>query len=176
MTFYKNYEFLLSLVIVAVAGLRLIPHPDNFTPLLAISFLGASYFQKKWQSLIIPLLVLFLSDLIIGFYSYMWSVYFSLALIALVGSYINKNISPLARLSYLIGASLFFYFLTNTAYFFTGISYPLTLSGYVTCLVAAIPFFKNALAGDIVYGVLFVLSAEFLRSKSTFNSCRSFSK
>jgi hypothetical protein len=49
-----------------------------------------------------------------------------------------------------------FFVVTNFGAWATGMLYPLTWEGLVACYVAAIPFFGNTLAGDLVYtGLLF---------------------
>ena len=44
---------------------RLIPHPANFTPILAIALFGGTYLNKK-TALWVPLVALIISDLFLG--------------------------------------------------------------------------------------------------------------
>ena len=75
--FSKKDIFALGLILMMVFS-RLLPHPPNFTPVIAVAILS-SYFSKNiYMSLSVLFLSLFLSDLIIGLYSNMLLVYFSI--------------------------------------------------------------------------------------------------
>jgi hypothetical protein len=158
----KKYPWILITLVFLAAFSRLVPHPDNFTSLTVLSLLGVSYLKKATESFCIPLAALFLSDCILGFYPYMWAVYVAFMLVSVVGFFVMKKLSYLQKLLFLIPASLFFFFFTNTAFFFQGNFYPQTMQGYIACLVAGIPFLRNALLGDAFYGILFFGAAELV--------------
>ena len=52
-----------------------------------------------------------------------------------------------------MSGSLVFFVVTNLGVWLVGDLYPRTLDGLVTCYIAAIPFFRNTLAGDACYTV-----------------------
>src|SRR5689334_25076993 len=82
--------------ILAAATLRLVPHPPNFTPIGAMALFSGAYLGRRGAvALAAPLGALFLSDLVIGFYRGMPTVYFSVALIVLIGWLVLKRVSPL---------------------------------------------------------------------------------
>jgi hypothetical protein len=56
-----------------------------------------------------------------------------------------------------LGASVLFYLITNFGVWIDPVSaYPKNFDGLVQSYIAAIPFFRNTLTGDLVYtGVLF---------------------
>ena len=60
----------------------------------------------------IPLIAMFISDIIIGFYSYQFVIYFSILVIALV-SPMRKNYVKLGIMA--IGGSVWFFITTNFA-------------------------------------------------------------
>jgi hypothetical protein len=157
----KESWILIGLVFVAALS-RLIPHPDNFTPITVLSLLGVSYLNTISKAFFIPLGALFLSDCILGFYPYMWAVYVAFLLVSLCGFFSMKKLGYRQKLLFLLPASLFFFLFTNTAFFFQGNFYPQTLEGYLSCLVAGIPFLKNSLMGDMFYGGIFFGAAEFV--------------
>ena len=75
-----NKILFVSLMIFVAAMSRLIPHPGNFTPVMAIAlFSGASILSKR-DSLLIPFFAMLISDAIIGFHSLMPVVYGCMAL------------------------------------------------------------------------------------------------
>ena len=61
-----NKILFVSLMIFVAAMSRLIPHPGNFTPVMAIAlFSGASILSKR-DSLLIPFFAMLISDAIIA--------------------------------------------------------------------------------------------------------------
>src|SRR4051812_6921817 len=60
----------LILMIVFAVAMRLVsykfPILSNFTPVGAIALFGGAYFTDKWKAYVVPLLVLFLSDMAIN--------------------------------------------------------------------------------------------------------------
>jgi hypothetical protein len=55
-----------------------------------------------------------------------------------------------------MASSVLFFLLTNFGMWLFSGFYPLTSAGLIACYVAAIPFFQNTLAGDLVFtGLLF---------------------
>ncbi|MBM3818918.1 MAG: hypothetical protein FJW14_07875 [Acidimicrobiia bacterium] len=49
---------------------------------------------------------------------------------------------------------MLFYVVTNFAVWASTTLYPLTWAGLVTCYIAALPFFRNSLLGDMGFAVL----------------------
>jgi hypothetical protein len=66
---------------------RLIPHLPNFTSLGTIALYSGFYLKDKKSALIIPLSIMFLTDLKLGAYQWqlMFFVYFSYLLISIMG-------------------------------------------------------------------------------------------
>lgn len=152
----KNNLLLVIIISLLVLASRLIPHAPNFSPLLAVMLFTAVYADKKLFYL--PFLALFLSDLLIGFYALgvMFSVYASLGLTFLLGSFLkqHKNIINVAS-SALLSALLFF-FITNFAVWYFGDWYSRDLAGLALSYSLAIPFFKSTVLSNLVYtGILF---------------------
>ena len=59
-----------SLIVLVVSILRLIPHVNNFSPIIALAIFGALHYKSKNLSYIIPLLALWFSDLLINNFIY----------------------------------------------------------------------------------------------------------
>jgi hypothetical protein len=150
-----RFLVLVGLILVA-AFTRLIPHPPNATAIGAIALFGGAYFNKKSLAFAVPLIAMFLSDLIIGFHPGMYAVYLSFILIVMIGMSLRnkKKIGNIFLAS--VSASVLFFVITNFALWLTGILYPKTIAGLAECFVAAIPFFHYTLFGDLFFvGVLF---------------------
>ena len=136
-------------VLILLSASRFIPHPPNFTSLLALSFYIPAVFGIKF----IPIVVLSLAftDLIIGFHSTILFTWGSVIVIGLISNYFNKSI--LFRLSgCLIGAFLF-YLITNFGVWING-SYGYSLEGLLTCYILALPFFGYSLLSALIFSTI----------------------
>jgi hypothetical protein len=155
----------LSLMVFGAAFVRLIPHPPNFAPIAAMALFGGAYFNKKLFAFIIPLAAMFLTDAIIGFYSYAWIVYLSFALIVVLGIVMLKKVSIKNLIFASLTASISFFAITNFGVWALGTLYPKTPAGLLESYIAAIPFFQNSLIGDLFFvGVMFGVY-ELVKSK-----------
>ena len=151
-----NHSRLLALLaaIVVAAALRLVPHPPNFTPIGAMALFSGAYLGRRPIAFAAPLGALLLSDLVLGFYHGQVTVYFSVALIVMIGMAALTRVSAMRVGAAAIASSVLFFVITNFGvWLFTGF-YPRTLAGLEACYVAAIPFFQNTVAGDLFYATL----------------------
>lgn len=163
---------MLPYIMIAVGVvLRLTPHPPNFAPIAAMALFGGAYLNKK-TALGVPLLAVLVSDFFIGFYNplIMASVYGSFLLAGIIGIYLRKRITPPYVLGAALSSSVLFYLITNFAVWAApGSFYPHNLAGLASSYIAAIPFFKNTLLGDLFYTGAFFgvyeLTASWLRGK-----------
>ena len=144
---------ILSAILMA-ALLRLVPHPPNFSPIGAMALFSGAYLGRKALAFAAPLGALLLSDCVLGFYHGQVTVYFSVALIVMIGIAALNRVSPLRVGAAALAGSISFFVITNFGmWLFSGI-YPRTLAGLEACYVAAIPFFQNTLVGDLFYAAL----------------------
>jgi hypothetical protein len=145
------------LLILFAAFSRLLPHPMNFAPVTAIALFAGVYLNKKY-AFIIPVIAMLISDAFIGFYSGIQWVYGSFILIALIGLWLKHRIENAGagkKTAYVAGttivASVLFFIITNFGVWISGMLYEMSFKGLIQCYTMAIPFFKNTLAGDLVY-------------------------
>lgn len=151
---YINIAIVLALVVFVVVA-RTAPHPANFAPVAAVALFGGAILPRRW-AVIAPLLAMIVSDLIIGLHPLVIFTWGSFALIALASSAWLRGMSPIRIGLSSIGASVFFYVVTNFGVWAQGQMYSMTVNGLVQCYVNALPFFRGTLAGDLFYtGVLF---------------------
>jgi hypothetical protein len=157
-------------MILAAAAARLAPHAPNFTPIAAIALFGGAHFADKRLAFGVPLAALLLSDLVLGFYGGMAVVYGSFALIVGLGFWLRsrRTIWPIAGAA--LASSLLFFLVTNFGMWAAGSLYPRTLSGLGVCYAAAIPFFRNTLAGDLFFSA--VMFGGFALAEKRFPSLR----
>jgi hypothetical protein len=159
-------------LILAAALSRIIPHPANFTPLVAIALFGSVYFNGKSTAFLAPIVVMFLSDAVLwrvhgyDLFSVMRIVvYSSFFLITALGM-LTKRFSLLPRIAFgATAGSLLFFFITNFFVWSSWTLYPDTFEGLLACYVAAIPFLGNMLAGSFVYSILLFGGVELLKRR-----------
>jgi hypothetical protein len=152
----SNHARLAALLsaILAAAALRLVPHPPNFSPIDAMALFSGAYLGRRWVAVAAPLAALLLSDLVLGFYHGMATVYASVALIVVIGWWLCARRTLLRIAGAALAGSVTFFAITNFGMWLWSGIYPRTLSGLETCFVAAVPFFQNTLAGDLFYSAL----------------------
>ena len=153
----KKEIFPISLIFILALS-RLIPHPWNFTPVLAIGVFSGFYFKQIYLSFFVVIFSMFIGDLFLGFHSTMFFTYISLAVAVLIG----LNIKRFSFAEILLGglsSSLAFFIITNFGAWLTLEMYEKNLSGLLQSYVLAIPFFHSTLISTLLY--LFVLKFLF---------------
>jgi hypothetical protein len=140
--------------IAAAAALRLIPHPPNFSPIDAMALFSGAYLARRWVAFVAPLAALLLSDVVLGFYHGMATVYATVALIVMIGWWVSSRRSAVRIGAAAVASSVLFFVITNFGMWLFSGFYPVTYAGLVACYTAAIPFFQNTIAGDLFYTVL----------------------
>ena len=101
-----------GLIFVAVLS-RLIPHPPNFTPVMAIALFGGAYFQDKKLAFLVPLAAMLVSDLFIGLHSTIFFVYGGFALVVLLGFWLKDRVSFSGVLGTGFASAVVFFLITN---------------------------------------------------------------
>ena len=157
--FSKNLEsyFLPIVLILILSFSRLIPHPPNFTPIIAVAIISSYFFKNIYLSCATLLISMLLADAFIGFYSNMFFVYFSLLLILFIFHIISEkmNFKNLFICGFI--GSLIFFIISNFGVWVLGspevrdIAYAKNLNGLVECYILAIPFFGNTFLSTLIF-------------------------
>ena len=135
-----------------IALSRIIPHPPNFTPVLAMAVFMPYLTRDLYSSMLVPLSAMFVSDLYLGLHSSMFWVYTSILLGTTLSHYTMSMKKTYVHLgSNALLSSTIFFVITNFAVWTSGTMYPMTLDGLILCYTMAIPFFGNTLAGTLFY-------------------------
>jgi len=142
----KKEYIIIGLIVLAILT-RLIPHPPNFAPITGIALFSAINFNNTFFKFLVPLISLVIFDLIIGFSLINIFVYLSFIVIVLVGIHFRE-----IKLKSILISSVVFFIISNFGVWLIG--YPKTVSGFVMCYTAAIPFFINTILGDLFYSFL----------------------
>ena len=151
----NEYSWLvIGLVLLGVAS-RLVPHPWNATPVMAIALFGGTYLAKRW-AILLPLAIVAISDVLIGWHSTVPFTWGAFLLTGLLAWWVRPNPNGSRILVGALAGSVLFFLITNFGVWVAGDLYPRTADGLWQCYVAAIPFFRTSLMGDLVYtAVLF---------------------
>jgi len=133
---------------------RLIPHPPNFTPVTAIALYSGAHCDRK-LAIVIPLAVMVLSDIVLGFHPWMLWVYGSFAVIVCLGFWLKTHQGWGSLTAATLIASLFFYVVTCYGSWHAGGVLGKT---FQQDLIISLPFYRNMLTGDCIYvGIFFGL-------------------
>jgi hypothetical protein len=153
--------YVLACITLYAAAARLIPHPDNMTPIAAMALFGGAYFASKRAAFAVPLIAMLLSDLALGAALYGWNVflfmlyvYASFVATVCLGLLIRPRPSPERIAVAALVSSILFFVVTNFGSWLAYERYPKTWDGLVACYIAGLPFFRNTLVGDAVCTVV----------------------
>jgi hypothetical protein len=144
----------------------------NFAPMAAISLYAGSRLPRRW-AWVVPVVAMVVSDLILdqgryrpAFELTRWTIYTTFAVTTLLGPLANwprfgRWLLPILSVT----GSLLFFVTSNLATWGEGLLYPMTFTGLIACFVAAIPFFGNTIAADLIgTAALFGLGPVFERA------------
>ena len=146
----KYKIFIATLILLASS--RLLPHPPNFTNLIALSFYVPLLFGRKYIPLVFFSFVI--TDLFIGFHKTIFFTWMTVVIIGYISVYFNGIIKD--RVKGIIASLITFYILSNFGVWLSGM-YTYNISGLLNCYIAAIPFFGNTLVATIIYASLIEL-------------------
>ena len=167
----------LVLMIIAAVCMRFVSYEfkflSNFTPVGAIAIFGGVYFTDKWKAYVAVLLSLAISDILINYLYNLplisdytaWNC-ICFALVVLVGSFIKK-LNFATGMIVVLAPVLIHWLIMDMPWIQQVSIYPRTFAGYATSLAAAIPFEKNMLLGDILFGALLFGGFELIQNKYT---------
>ncbi len=147
-------------IFIVLAITRFIPHPPNFTSLIALSFYAPALFGVRF----IPAVVLsfVLTDLYFGFHGTTLFTWGSVILVGLYSKYLSSSLIKRLSGSFL-GVCLFF-ITTNFGVWLLG-GYGYTFSGLLLSYTMALPFFVSTILSTLVFSFLFEF---FIKLKNTY--------
>jgi hypothetical protein len=160
-----KFYLILSIIMIG-AFLRLLPHWPNFTPIAAIALFGGTMLKRKDVAFIIPVAVMLISDLIIGFHKVMIPVYLSFMIIVSLGFFLRTRIKPASVAALSLTGSTIFFIITNFASWATGMMpYSQDFTGLIQAYIAGLPFFLNGIMGDLFFNGVFFGSYYLISQK-----------
>jgi hypothetical protein len=152
---------MITVIVVAAALLRMVPHPMNFAPIGALALFGGAYYSNKCTAVAVPLFALVAGDIFTGLDPLIPFVYASFLVSVAIGFWLRANKSAWRIGGATVAGAIQFFLITNFALWASSISnYPKNGGGLAACYIAGLPLFWNTLAGDAFYvAVLFGVMA-----------------
>jgi hypothetical protein len=173
----NNNKRLIYIIFVIFLGIfyRLIPHFPNFSPLYSISVFSSilpieldNKFNKllKYISFLIPLIILFITDLILGFYKGMIFNYLAFLSYSIFSYFIFNKYSKLSKtilgVVLSVGSSIYFFIISNFGVWLLTDMYSKDLTGFILCYINALPFLNNSIISSIIFSILIFYTYELL--------------
>ncbi|MGI9249891.1 MAG: DUF6580 family putative transport protein [Pseudohongiellaceae bacterium] len=157
-----NKQLLILIAFAFTTLMQVLPHPYNISPVGAFALLSGAYLADK-RLLLLPLAVLLITDTVNGFYAllvmvFVYAGFFGASLVGR-GLLMPKR-TPTRVAAACVAGAVVFYFISNTGAWLYG--YPLTVDGFIQCMINGLPFLLRSLAGDMVYVTLLFAMVELL--------------
>jgi uncharacterized membrane protein (UPF0136 family) len=181
-----NRSLLLSfiLMIVISALYRILPNrPMGFAPQIAMGlFSGALFVRDKKWAFALPVLSLFISDLLYqflynqglstiqGFYDGQWVNYLFLASMTFFGFWVNTRKPANVALAALSAPTAFFLMSNFNVWLNAprfGLGRPQNFQGLILTYQDALPFYKNSIIATVVFSAVLFGTYYLLNRKTT---------
>ncbi len=158
----KKEIFPIGLVLILILS-RLIPHPPNFTPIVAVAIMSGYLFKNIYLSFATLLVSMLVADAFIGFYENIFFVYLSLLFLVYIFYKLGRKINLKNLFLYSFAGSILFFIITNFGVWLLGspgldnLPYEKNLQGLIKCYILAIPFIKNTVLSTLIFSYSILL-------------------
>jgi len=165
-------EHPLALGAAVLSGALRVVQAMNFAPVGAL-FVYSGARMKGIGAWIIPAVVMIISDWILGFSRYGFGTWTIATIFVYAALFINialgRMLSNTENAGLVVGttllASIQFFITSNLGVWLTSGMYSLDFAGLVQCFTAAIPFYRNTFASDMVFTCVLFAAHHFLASR-----------
>ncbi|MDA8676825.1 hypothetical protein N9L63_01920 [Candidatus Pelagibacter bacterium] len=147
-------------IFLSLAASRFIPHPPNFTSLIALSFYVPVLLGLRYLPILLISFVI--TDLVIGYHFVTHWTWGSVFLIGLISPFFAKNTTW--RFSGAILGACIFFVISNFGVWASGM-YGYTFEGIILCYTLAIPFFAYTLISTILFSTIIEIIYSFIKNK-----------
>ena len=144
-----NYLKIFLGIFVVLAASRFVPHPPNFTSLIALSFYVPALLGLRFLPAVVLSFVL--TDFFIGYHNMLFFTWGSVIIIGLISKYFLSSF--LKRLCGALSGACLFFLITNFGVWTTGF-YSYSFEGLLTSYILALPFFGYSLVSTFIFGSL----------------------
>ena len=183
-----NFKVLMSIAIITLLTRMAIPpfitHLPNFSSVSAMAlFFGAYCSRQFFASSVVVLLIwisdLFLNKMLMGtwimFYPGCCWQYGCYLLMTLLGGFIlkNKKFNLYRLTSTSLLSAILFFLISNFGVWYSGLLYPLTMDGLMTCYINALPFVKNTLVSNVFFTLAWFMIFDWINQGEILKSASS---
>jgi len=137
-----------------------------FSSILPIELDNKFNILLKYISFLIPIVILFITDLILGFYKGMIFNYFAFLSYSIFSYFIFNKYNNLSKtilgLFLSVGSSIYFFIISNFGVWLLANMYSKDLAGFILCYINALPFLKNSIISSIIFSILIFYTYELL--------------
>tara|TARA_B100001123_G_C15213841_1_gene988383 strand:- start:81 stop:566 length:486 start_codon:yes stop_codon:yes gene_type:complete len=155
----KNFNICLG-IFIALAVTRFIPHPPNFTSLIALSFYVPALFGVRYLPIVIISFIL--TDVFIGFHNTIFFTWGSVIIVGLLSNFFNRSI--MFRILGVLTGVMFFYLITNFGVWLGGM-YGSSFNGLITSYIMGLPFLGYNLISTFIFSALIESFYKFYKVK-----------
>ena len=155
----KNFNICLG-IFIALAVTRFIPHPPNFTSLIALSFYVPALFGVRYLPIVIISFIL--TDVFIGFHNTIFFTWGSVIIVGLLSNFFNRSI--MFRILGVLTGVMFFYLITNFGVWLGGM-YGFSFNGLITSYIMGLPFLGYNLISTFIFSALIESFYKFYKVK-----------
>lgn len=165
----SQHDRLILMVIYIAIGVcsRILPHIPNVTAIASLCILAGTQFPRLWTLMTISLTLL-ISDFVLAylFHYAVWGewTFFNYAgfiAISLFAAYFVAADKKSTLWLYLMGSSVGFWLWSNIGTWFYSGMYQHSVGGLLACYIAALPFLRNAVLGDLVWMGVIIFGMRF---------------
>jgi hypothetical protein len=143
----------IAILTVGILSRLFTPYP-NFNPVIALAIFSGVYIKNKKLALLLPLLLMFISDLFLGFHSTIAFTWVGIVLVSMVGVYIREKKSVKSIFAASLASAVIFYVISNAGVWLMDAMYPMTWAGLAECFAMALPFFRMTLMSAFIYAFI----------------------
>ena len=136
-------------IFIALALSRFIPHPPNFTSLMALSFYVPAIFGLRYLPVLLISFVI--TDYILGFHNTIFFTWGSVVLISLISKFFLNSL--IWRITGALSGAIIFFLVTNFGVWLGGMYEP-SLIGLFEAYVMGLPFFGYSLISTLIFSTL----------------------
>ena len=134
------------------------PNLSNVTATVAAALFAGFYLSPRWTACLVPVAIVLISNFGLPNYNTRTEMAVSIAMLVLpvaLGWRLQRKSSTLRILAFAATPSVLFYLVTDCVYWSGFDLWPKTISGQIDSYIAALPFLRNMLLGDLFFTGIF---------------------
>ena len=127
----------------------------NFQGMIALCLIGSCYAKNRLSGILLPIYIMFFTDLVLGFHSLWVWTYLPYVFIAIIGRVISVYSKPKIVILGAISSPIIFFLISNFGVWTFG-GYGMNFEGLVACYIAGLPFLENSIASTVLFSTIFI--------------------